>query len=98
LKAAAAQANARPAAITKYLDAAVTLIENLLPLWHWEIHSDGGAMLRDPSCSAFAYSDHCGFAKTPALAVCAALLTALIEKEQAPARIDDEDGGSDADI
>lgn len=64
---------------TSSLDAAVALAERVLPGAHWEIHGDCSAMMRIGPAAA---DDICVWkAATPALALVAATLRALSQKE-----------------
>lgn len=70
---------------TKSIDAAVGLVEMKRPGWHWEVARDNTAMVRDPSCDAFARADHVCWgneAKTPALALLIALLRSVLSKTE----------------
>ena len=79
---------ARPPHYTSSIDDAVRLIKKVRPGWHWEVARDNTAMVRDPSCDAFARADHVCWgneAKTPALALLIALLRSLLSQTEGEA-------------
>lgn len=65
--------------VTASLDAALALVERVLPGMLWAKNYEGGFRIYQPGVSGF----FSGYAKTPALALLAAMLKALIAKEAA---------------
>ena len=61
---------------TGSLDAAVALVERILPAWIWDVTSTGQAWVMHHETS----EQHCADAKTPPVALCLALIRALIAK------------------
>lgn len=65
---------------TASIDSSIALVERMLPGWHWEVGRDGTAMVRDPNVVGASADYVCWGGTTPALALLAALLRALIAK------------------
>lgn len=71
---------------TASIDAAVALVEKMLPGWAWGVHVNpravGGFLAHVTERSPIRPMPNIGAAPTPALALCAALLRALIAKAE----------------
>lgn len=73
---------------TASIDAAVSLVEKVLPGWSWLLSSNGSAHMISPDFEAAEEewlenkgSTYADYGKTPALALCAALLRAVLADE-----------------
>lgn len=82
---------AHPSRFTDSLDRAVGLVEKMLPGWRWVVHNPRsglsyGASVSDPARGGIVAVAEKGIASAP-LAVCAALLKALIAQAETAAAV-----------
>lgn len=70
---------------TSSLDAAIALAERVLPGWHWSVYDTDGTIANNASAQVeppeFTFNVSDGVGKTPALALCIAILRAVSEQK-----------------